>query len=40
MRLSAQVSAVDGRIVTLDFAGDNSLGTHISGSAAIELAAE
>ncbi len=37
MNMSGSVSAVDGRLVTVDVKGVNSLGPHASGSVVIEL---
>lgn len=37
MVLSAQVSAVDGNIVNVDFKGKNGLGNHVTGTAMLQL---
>lgn len=37
MTLTGSVTDVDGEVVTLDVRGDNSIGTHVSGSVVVEL---
>ena len=37
MTLTGSVTDVDGEVVTLDVRGDNSIGTHVSGSVVAEL---